>query len=307
MQPTKERIVIIGFGWVGQANALALSLMGYAVSYVDPQEPPHHFPKYESQYKKLTRITDPHSVSGESTVYIVCVGDRVSEDGTQDISLIEQALTSLQGIAGTVILRSTILPGKLRDLSFDYYFPEFLHEKVAVEECVCPYIFVIGIKNQSRELSFLNEFKKRAHKRYSGTPEEAAHIKYLWNLWNAVRIAFVNEFGNTIALPSSKENLDASAKIIDFMFDHRDYMRYGRSFGGHCLPKDTRAYVRWYKNAGRDMSLLDGTYQSNTAHQKIESQYPILPEWYSKYPERHISAKVALKALWHSVAKRIGL
>ena len=37
--PSKETIVIVGFGWVGQANALALTHVGYEVFYFDVGKP----------------------------------------------------------------------------------------------------------------------------------------------------------------------------------------------------------------------------------------------------------------------------
>src|ERR1700749_3289191 len=107
---SKEKIDVIGFGWVGQANALALKLSGYDVSYFDPGEPSHHYGAYANAYNQLTRLTHVLEADAPNTFYIVCVGDRVSEDGLQDISLIKMALDSLNGAKGTVILRSTVLP-----------------------------------------------------------------------------------------------------------------------------------------------------------------------------------------------------
>ncbi len=303
----KEKIVIVGLGWIGQANAIALLNLDYEVFYFDPAEPPHHYRAYEQSYVQLKRISDPRAEDSDHTVYIVCVGDKVAEDGVQDISRVHAALEALKGVKGTVVLRSTIIPDKLSGLSFDFYLPEFMHEKTAVEECLWPYLFVLGAKVKKDEPTFFVEWRKRAHKRFEGTPAESAHIKYIWNLWNATRIAFVNEFGNTIALPTSPENLRAVERVMDFLFDRRIYMKYGRSFGGDCLPKDTRAYVRWYKDKGLDMSLFAGVYSANEAHKLVEKKYPILPEWYSKFPERYVSAKVALQSLWHTFLKYVTL
>lgn len=302
----KEPIVVIGFGWVGQANAIALSKMGYPVSFFDPVTPPHHHTRYEAEYARLTPLTDPRGADTKETCYIVCVGDKVAEDGTQDLSLIQKALEGLKGVQGTVILRSTIIPDSLAALPFDFYLPEFLHEKKAVEEILEPYLFVTGKKTDKKEPSFFATWRELAYKTFDGTPEEASSLKYLSNLWNSVRIAFVNEFGNAVALPEDKEKLASIEKLVNFMFDHRSYMRYGRSFGGHCLPKDTRAFVRAGKMKGRDMSMLEGVYQSNKAHEAIEKKYAILPEWFSEWPDPHISAKTALGSLAHSARKFLG-
>jgi len=53
-----EKTVVVGFGWVGQANALALARMGFEVAYFDVATPPHHYASrygllYEKKFKKL--------------------------------------------------------------------------------------------------------------------------------------------------------------------------------------------------------------------------------------------------------------
>jgi len=304
----KEIIVVVGFGWVGQANAIALRSLGYRVFYYDPGNPTHHYvDRYASFYGQLERLSTVDAKDSEDTCYIVCVGDKVSEDGVQDISAIEAALDSLKLTKGSLVLRSTILPDRLGDLSFDVYLPEFLHEKKAVEECVDPYLLVIGRKTDVAMPSFLNLWKKQARKTFVGTPEEAAYIKYLSNAWNALRIAFVNEFGDTIAAPTDRQNVSSIEKIIDFLFDKRGYMRYGRSYGGHCLPKDTRAFFTWYKQKGHTVSVLEGAHMSNAAHQVIEFQNPHLPEWFSEWPTKHMSGKAAFRELLYAIRKKLKL
>jgi len=299
----QEKIVIVGFGWVGQANALALKRMGHDVAYFDPGEPPRHYPEFASIYDSLERLTSVLGADSDSTWYFVCVGDRVSDEGEQDISNIKAALDSLRGGKGGIVLRSTIIPDLLENLSFDYYLPEFLHEKKAVDECIDPYLFVVGKKNGARpEPAIFSLWRVRSHKVFDGTPREASFIKYLWNLWNATRVAFVNEFGDAIGRPVDKEHLSEIEKIVDFLFDNRSYLRYGKSFGGHCLPKDIRAFTKWYSK-NTPLTLLKGVQESNAAHRALEEKFPLMPEWYSQYPDRFISGKRALRDLWKATRK----
>jgi UDPglucose 6-dehydrogenase len=303
---TREPVVIVGFGWVGQANALALVQMGYTVSYFDPSPPKHHYSAYAPLYEKVKRLEKVSDLDGENTWYIVCVGDRVSEDGLQDISFIRNALGSLKGLKGGVILRSTILPETLKTLSFDYYVPEFLHERKAVEECLDPFFFVVGKhKGVRNSPSFFATWREKAVKTFNGTPEEASHVKYLSNLWNSVRIAFTNEFGDSVGEPNSKEALHSINRVLDFVFGGRQYMRYGRAFGGHCLPKDTRAYARALRDAGKNSNLLDGAYRSNKMHEETQDKYPDLPEWFSEWVPPRRSGKEALKTLGQAVIRNI--
>ncbi|MEN9561304.1 MAG: GDP-mannose 6-dehydrogenase [Candidatus Parcubacteria bacterium] len=302
----QEKMVVVGFGWVGQANALALKKLGYDVSYFDPATPPKHYPEHEDIYKSLSKLTNVIEKDSTSTWYIICVGDRVSEEGVQDISNIQRALDSLKDVTGGIILRSTILPDLLKDLQFDYYVPEFLHEKKAVEECIDPYFFVLGKKGDAKpEPSIFNVWRTRSRKNFEGTPQEASFIKYLSNLWNATRIAFVNEFGDAIGRPSTKQDLDRINSIINFLFDNRSYLRYGKAFGGHCLPKDSRAFTSWYAKKMGALPFLNGMYLANTKHGELEKQYPLMPEWYSEWPNQHLSGRQALRDLLYSIRKYV--
>jgi len=298
-------IVVVGFGWVGQANALSLAKVGHQVAFYDPKEPVRHYEKdYEYLYGKVKRLTAVTELDALDVCYLVSVGDKVAEDGTQDISLIRGALDSLKEVKGTIVLRSTVLPHFLAGLTFDYYVPEFLHEKYAVQECGAPHFLVIGKRSDKPEPHFLAGWERVAYKTFRGTPEEASYIKYLSNLWNSVRIAFANEYGDSIREPRTGDDVAAIERVIDFVFDGKFYLRYGRSFGGHCLPKDTRAYIWGQKQRGREMPLLSGVYAANSAHRDLEAA-GVLPEWFSAWQKPALSGRVALKAFGAAVRRRL--
>ena len=223
------------------------------------------------------------------------------------MSLIRSALDSLKGAKGTVVLRSTILPETLDTMKFDFYLPEFLHEKNAVEECLFPHFVVVGVMpgNAKKEPSFFDAWRSRTPKVFIGTPREAAHIKYLSNLWNAVRIAFVNEFGDLVATPSTKEDLDSIERVINFIMRGEGYLRYGRAYSGHCLPKDMRAFTKAHADQGKNVHMLAGAWRSNDAHEALQKDHPVLPEWYSPWALPHLSGFVALRELWYSIRKNL--
>jgi UDP-glucose 6-dehydrogenase len=210
------------------------------------------------------------------------VGDRVDEGGTQDVTFIRQALESIKNAKGTIILRSTIVPKTLSDLTFDYYIPEFLHEKFAIQECIRPYYYVRGSGTRKHDAwlpSVTELWQERAQKVFTGTYLEASHIKYFSNMWNALRIAFANELGDIVA-DSSKSSapLEDAERVINFLFEGKSYLRYGRGFGGHCLPKDMRAFLAAYGDE-RNMAILSGAYESNRIHELRyqEGSYPDAP------------------------------
>ena len=280
----QETIVVVGYGWVGQANALALRILGYNVFFFDPGEPAYHYrDNYSQIYDEIPRLGSVLEKDSENTWYIVAVGDRVSDEGVQDISLVEKAAASLALAKGGVIVRSTLLPKNLAKLKFDFYLPEFLHEKQAVEECTNPHYFVVGNSTQRPEPSFFAVWEERAHKTFRGTPEEASYLKYLSNVWNAVRIAFVNEYGDLLYDPLIPANIPKIERVMDFIFEKKNYLRYGRSYGGHCLPKDVLAFWGAHKDGERSVALLRAMHESNLAHKSIEEKQSALPEWFSNW------------------------
>jgi UDPglucose 6-dehydrogenase len=305
---SQEKIVIVGYGWVGQANALAFVTMGYDVSYFDPSDVPQHYvAEYKTLYEKVKRLSSVTEVDSENTTYVICVGDKVSEEGVQDISLIESVLKSLENVKGTVVLRATIVPDTLERLTFDYYVPEFLHEKTAVVECIIPYFVVVGKKAGTKKIepSFLAVWRKSTPRQFEGTPREASFVKYLSNLWNSTRIAFVNEFGDAIVNPDSPDAVASIHRVINFVLEGEIYLKYGRAFTGHCLPKDTRAFSYWYKNNGSGTELLQGVLKSNNAHAVLEENCKDIPEWFSAWPTPHMSGFVALRELGYSIKKNL--
>lgn len=301
-----EKTVVVGFGWVGQANALALARMGFEVAYFDVATPPRHYvTRYGLLYDKIKSLVSLFEIDSPDTWYIVCIGDRVSEEGIQDITFIERALESLKASQGKVILRSTVLPSHLSRLQFDLYLPEFLHELYAVEECLNPFYFVVGSRQEIVYPSFLKEWESRACKVFKSTPEEASHLKYLSNIWNALCIAFVNEFGDSIALPKTEADRKKIERLMDFFFEKKNYLRYGQTFGGHCLPKDTRAFMTAKGAVGQETPILRAIYKSNQLHQKVVDTYHTLPQWFSAwdYGAYRLGFSSVFKRLWHSLNK----
>jgi len=278
----KDRIVIIGFGWVGQANALAFLQDGYDISYYDIAEPTQHYAKdYVELYSQIRRLQDMRELDSLQTVYIVSVGDRYdSESGTQDIKALRSALEGLRGAEGTVVLRSTVVPTSLKDMPFDIYMPEFLHEKYAVEECRKPALSVLGIRDDAKAVPpLLEALEKKSEVIFRGSPEEASYIKYLSNLWAATRIAFTNEFGD--AMRSRGHGTDRIESVLGIILKNKAYQRYGKAFGGHCLPKDTQAFIAEHKG---HTPLIEGVWNSNEQHLKVQEGAD-LPTWFSKWGE----------------------
>lgn len=270
-----SRVVVIGLGFVGQANAVVLSRMGYEVWGKDLREVDNIYATDDFNKVKIFKDASDLPFKPEDGLPVmVCVNALNFEHG-QDLKSAQSALAEARKITlGAVVLRTTLLPENLTALDFDIYLPEFLHERLALEEVQFPDMLVIGYKNAKAKV-LLPKFIKDWHayvktnlagKFYEGNPEECAYIKYLMNIWNALRIGFVNEYGDAII----KEGLTTNhEKVIDFVMERTFYLRYGKAFGGHCLPKDLEAFVKSHIDA----KILKSLLESNKEHGEFESEH----------------------------------
>lgn len=254
-----KKVNIIGYGFVGQATAIGLKRLGYDVTAYDI------VPK-ENIYGKKDFEEIPLVVSQElpdSGIHVVCIADKFSPDGRQEIGHIVRALDKLWDKESILILRTTILPKSLAGLKFDFYWPEFLRERTAIEEFLNPKMVVVG-RRKKEKFPFEEHFSP-VHYCIS---EEASHIKYLSNIWNGMRIAFVNEFGDNLTEDGIKRE-----GVLDFFFKKKQYLKWGNAYRGHCLPKDIRVYFEEYPH----LLFLFSTAKANEIHQK---KYPNLDSIY---------------------------
>lgn len=270
-----NKVVVIGLGFVGQANAVVLARMGYEVWGKDLREVDNIYATDDFLKVKIFNNASELPFKPEDKVPVMVCVNALNQGQGQDLKPAQSALAEARKITqGAVVLRTTLLPENLSALDFDIYLPEFLHERLALEEVQFPDMLVIGYKKPETK-ALLPKFIKDWHayvktnlagKFYEGNPFECAYIKYLMNIWNALRIGFVNEYGDDMI----KEGLTTNhEKVIDFVMERAFYLRYGKAFGGHCLPKDLEAFVTGHA----DGKILKALLEANKAHREFESKY----------------------------------
>lgn len=264
-----KKAIIIGLGFVGQANALALIKMGYKVYGYDVKA-------VKSIYKDkdFSRITFlPKIIKAKfGCPVLVCVNAPTTNPRTLlDLRNVKKALSLGRKItSGPIILRSTVLPTLLKPLDFDFYFPEFLRELTAVRDVLRPELSAIGAKKRFVIPAVIRDLTKNSKKVYFCKPEEAAFIKYLNNVWKSLKVAFVNEVGDII----KNEKLNPG-KILNFVFERKPYLKYGREFGGHCLPKDSKAFAMAFRK--QNTNIAKALIVSNQLHSTTKK----LRKWYN--------------------------
>ena len=296
------RISIFGLGYVGAVSAGCLAADGHTVIGVDPNATKVKLindgvtPIIEKDIgeiiakavaeKRLWATTKVDDAINASELSIVCVGTPSERNGSLDLRYIRSSCEEIGQVLRNksswhnVTIRSTILPGTMRNIiipmleessgkkaGVDFGIcnnPEFLREGTAVYDYRNPPKTVIG-EIDARSGDILAGLYAHLQAPLIRTSVETAEmVKYVDNVWHAVKVAFANEIGN-ICKPLS---IDSHEVMGIFCQDTKlnlspYYLKPGFAFGGSCLPKDLRALSYQAKALDLELPLLASVIPSN--------------------------------------------
>ena len=296
------KISVFGLGYVGAVSVGCLAKDGHTVIGVDPNTTKVDLisagqsPIVEAEIGELIQTgrddgrieatSDPAMAVSNSDLSLVCVGTPSNVNGSLDLKYLRAVCEDIGSALATkeaqhtVVIRSTMLPGSMRDVvipllekhsgkraGVDFGVcnnPEFLREGTAVYDYYNPPKTVIG-ELAAGDGDLLAAIYESLDAPLIRVPVEVAEmVKYVDNVWHALKVGFANEIGNVC----KQLNLDGQ-QVMAIMCEDKKlnlssyYLRPGFAFGGSCLPKDLRALN--YK-AGRldlDVPILSSILASN--------------------------------------------
>jgi len=292
-------LAVIGLGYVGLVHAVGFALIGHKVIGYDINSNileklrkgvPHIYePGLEEGLRKTIndgRLTFSDSLEvtvAESEAAFITVGTPSAPDGSADLSQVEAAARAIgKAIKGKdwylVVVKSTVPPGTTEGLVANVIAkerggelgkefsvasnPEFLREGTALEDFLRPDRIIIGASDE-RATSFLLEvYKPIEAPKIIMKPREAELVKYVSNVFLALKISFANEVG----LLAKKLGIDTYKVFEAVGLDRRigpHYFGAGLGFGGSCLPKDLRAYIKFGERLGEDLRIAKAAYEVN--------------------------------------------
>ncbi len=288
-----ETVGVIGAGYVGLALTEVLVQCGHQVICLEQDEKridllnqgivPIFEPGLDSLFSRSVSFSnDISSLHGVSVLFI-CVGTPANEKGECDCREIYRSLaqiSQMELLPQLVCIKSTIAPGTIQKLE-EYlgshspiqlaYNPEFTREGSAVSDFLHRNPIVLGIRSEEQAELLHRIYKPLLSIRsdlawIQTTPETAELIKYGWNSFSAIRIAYVNELSRLCTQFSGDieclmEGISWSEKLLA-----TKNIKPGLGFGGPCLPKDSQGLACVFEKAGIPFSLVHQAILSNQQH-----------------------------------------
>ncbi len=320
------KISIFGLGYVGAVSCACLPELGHDVIGVDTNPSKVRMindgasPVVEEgideliaaavRAGRLRATNDVEAAVLGSEVSLISVATPSNSNYTPNLGAVDIVIRSIGAVLSgkpghhTVVLRSTVPPGttedrilpvleesagrKVGDRLSLVFNPEFLREGSSVKDFHHPPQTVVGSLDDAGYVAM--------ERMYAGLPGQmvrtscrvAESVKYLCNVFHAMKIVFANEAGSVLKACG----LDGREVMRIFCQDTQlnispAYLRPGFAFGGSCLPKEVKGFLALAREKEVPIPALAGLLDSNDAH--IDRAYEMIA--------RHGRRKVALFGL----------
>jgi UDPglucose 6-dehydrogenase len=253
----KFKVGVIGNGFVGEAISFAFSSVSNVFIYdIDP----------------LRSINDLKSIHNCDFIF-VCVPTPMFEDGSQDLSYVENAFTNANNNP-IYILKSTVLPGTTNNLLNKYpnlkiiFSPEFLTERTAKLDMLTQSRIILGGElelTEKAKILFNQRFKTKNIIQTDAITAELT--KYMNNTFFATKVSLMNEY----KLLCDKVGANWDVALKGFISDGRIGDSHinvpghdGKlGYGGTCFPKDVNALLSFSKKHGIKLNTISGGWKTN--------------------------------------------
>jgi GDP-mannose 6-dehydrogenase len=299
------KVSVFGLGYVGAVSCACLPELGHDVVGVDinalkveliasgqspvVEEGIEELIGAAVKAGKLTATNDVAAAVRDTEISLISVATPSLPNYMPDLTALDAVVGQIGAEIAkkdgphTLVIRSTVAPGttrariapllekaagrKIGDRLSLVFNPEFLREGSSVSDFHNPPQTIVGSLDDAGV-----EVMKRL---YAGVPGNfvaadvgvAESVKYLCNVFHALKIVFANEAGAVL----KETGLDSRDVLELFCRDtqlniSKAYLRPGFAFGGSCLPKEVKGFLTIARERGVDIPVLGSLLDSNDAH-----------------------------------------
>jgi UDPglucose 6-dehydrogenase len=296
----KQKITVIGTGYVGLVTAACLASVGHDIMGLDKDESKIRLlkqgrsPIYEAGLESLIKQSlsknlfftgDYEEAITFGDVIFLAVGTPSAEDGNADLTALWSAVESLAMHVTqrkVIVVKSTVPVGtcekveeRLKGLLGERYIdrdadalvsvvsnPEFLREGRSVDDFLHGDRVVIGGKDLDAIMRVSELYSPLGIPVVTCDFRSAELVKYASNAFLATKISFIN----SIARLCDVLGADVTKVSEGMGYDHRimpGHLYAGLGYGGSCFPKDVSALLEVGKDAGVHLDLVEQTIRIN--------------------------------------------
>jgi GDP-mannose 6-dehydrogenase len=299
------KISVFGLGYVGAVSCACLPAIGHEVIGVDTnalkveainrgespvvEELIDELIATAIQENRLSATQDVEYAVMNSDVSLISVATPSKPNYSPDLSAVDEVVRSIGTILRrksgphVVVLRSTIPPGTTEDRILPIllessgrrigeglslvFNPEFLREGSSVKDFYNPPQTVVGSLDEAGYAAMEQMYEKIPGGIVRSSTRIAESVKYLCNVFHAMKIVFANEAGSVL----KGCGLDAREVMKIFCQDTQlnispAYLRPGFAFGGSCLPKEVKGFLTLARDMDVPIPALAALLDSNDAH-----------------------------------------
>ncbi|MFN0161172.1 MAG: nucleotide sugar dehydrogenase [Burkholderiales bacterium] len=299
------KISVFGLGYVGAVSCGCLPELGHEVVGVDvnPQKvamiSAGQSPVVEENINelissavatgRLRATADLAAAIRDTEVSLISVATPSKPNYAPDLSAVLAVVRDIgralrdKPSHHTLVLRSTVPPGTTEELILPaleeaagrrvgdrlslVFNPEFLREGSSVKDFHQPPQTIIGSLDEAGYVALERMYAGLPGAMVRTTCRVAESVKYLCNVFHALKIVFANEAGSVLKACGldSREVLKLFCQDTQLNISSA-YLRPGFAFGGSCLPKEVKGFMTLAREHGVDIPALGGLLESNEEH-----------------------------------------
>ena len=301
------RISVFGLGYVGAVSCGCLPELGHTVIGVDTnplkvqminagqspvvEEGINELIEAAVASGKLRATANLEDAVLNSDVSLISVATPSNPNYSPNLSAVDAVVRSIGEVLRrktgphVIVLRSTVPPGTTEERILPIlleasgrrigeglslvFNPEFLREGSSVKDFHQPPQTVIGSLDEAGYVAMEQMYAGLPGAFVRTTTKVAESVKYLCNVFHALKIVFANEAGSVL----KAFGMDGREVMKIFCQDTQlnisaAYMRPGFAFGGSCLPKEVKGFITLARDHDVQIPALAGLLESNDLHIK---------------------------------------